>query len=62
VNKKRPNKRASYDHEICEMCGEEFLSVPNFDAGKECEMIWVLHENGMILVCDGCKSELKNAK
>jgi len=44
------------------MCGEEFLSVPNFDAGKECEMIWVLHENGMILVCDGCKSELKNAK
>jgi len=44
------------------MCGEEFLSVPNFDTGKECEVIWVLHENEMILVCDGCKSELKNAK
>jgi hypothetical protein len=62
VNKKRPNKQASYDHEICEMCGGEFLSVPDFDRGKGCEMIWVWFENGMILVCDSCKSELKNAK
>ena len=44
------------------MCGGEFLSVPNFDTGKGCEMIWVWFENEMILVCDNCKSELKNAK
>tara|TARA_Y100000310_G_scaffold510_2_gene797 strand:+ start:13649 stop:13837 length:189 start_codon:yes stop_codon:yes gene_type:complete len=62
VNKKRPNKHAAYDNGICEKCGGEFLAVPNFDTGKECELIWILHENKMILVCDGCKSELKKAK
>jgi hypothetical protein len=44
------------------MCGGEFRGVPNLDTGEKCEMIWAWFENGMILVCDGCKSELKNAK
>ena len=62
MNETSPNKRASYDHEICEMCGGEFRVVPNLDTGEKCEMIWAWFENEMILVCDGFKSELKNAK
>jgi len=55
-------KRASLDNGICEICGEEFRATYDLERDLMCELIWVQLEGKMILACDGCKNELKNAK
>ena len=61
-NKTKVLKRASLDHEICEICEGEFRASHNFEKDLKCEVTWVERKGKMILVCDGCKNELKNAK
>jgi len=58
----KPKKRASYDHEMCEMCGAEFRSTPSFSGEFKCEVIWAEFEGKMILVCDGCKKGIEGVK
>jgi hypothetical protein len=60
--KKRAQKRASLDHGICEICGEEFRASYNLEQDLVCELIWVLLEGKMILACDECKKEVEVAK
>ena len=60
--KKRARKRASLDHGICEICGEEFRASYNLEQDLVCELIWVLLEGKMILACDECKKEVEVAK
>ena len=61
-DKKKHQKRASLDHEICEICGGEFRASHNFEKDLKCELTWVQLKGKMILACDSCKNELKNAK
>jgi len=56
--KKRTQKRASLDHGICEICGEEFRVTYDVDQDLVCELIWVQLEGTMILACDKCKKEV----
>ena len=56
--KKKAQKRASLDHGICEICGEEFRVTYDADQDLICELIWVRLEGKMILACDGCKKEM----
>jgi hypothetical protein len=60
--KKRTQKRASLDHGICEICGEEFRVTYDVDQDLVCELTWALLEGKMILACDECKKEVEVAK
>ena len=60
--KKRTQKRASLDHGICEIGGEEFRVTYDVDQDLVCELTWVLLEGKMILACDECKKEVEVAK
>ena len=60
--KKKAQKRASLDHGICEICGEEFRTSYNLDLDLVCELTWVLLKGKMILACDECKEEVERAK
>ena len=60
--KKKAQKRASLDHGICEICGEEFRVTYDADQDLICELIWVRLEGEMILACDECKKEVEAAK
>tara|TARA_R100001530_G_scaffold16407_2_gene14440 strand:- start:253 stop:474 length:222 start_codon:yes stop_codon:yes gene_type:complete len=60
--KKRTQKRASLDHGICKICGEEFRVTYDVDQDLVCELTWALLEGKMILACDECKKEVEVAK
>jgi len=60
--KKRAQKSASFDHGICEICGEEFRTSYNLDQDLVCELIWVRLEGKMILACNECKKEVEGTK
>ena len=60
--KKRAQKRASLDHGICGICGEEFRTSYDLDQDLVCELIWVRLEGKMILACDECKKEAEGTK
>ena len=60
--KKKPHKRASLDHGICEICGEEFRVTYDVDQDLICELTWVQLEGKMILCCDKCKQEVEAAQ
>ena len=60
--KKKAQKRASLDHGICEICGEEFRTSYNLDQDLVCELIWVRLEGKMILACNECKKEVEGTK
>ena len=60
--KKRTQKRASLDHGIREICGEEFRVTYDVDQDLVCELTWALLEGKMILACDECKKEVEVAK
>jgi len=60
--KKKARKRASLDHGICEICGEEFRTSYDLDQDLVCELIWVQLEGKMILACDKCKKEVEVTK
>ncbi len=72
MNEKSPNnkytrtrkrqKSASFDHGVCEICGEEFRTSYNLDQDLVCELIWVRLEGKMILACDECKREVEGTK
>ena len=57
-SKKRAQKRASLDHGICEICGEEFRATYDADQDLVCELIWVQLERKMVLACDECKKKI----
>lgn len=60
--KKRAQKRASLDHGICEICGEEFRATYDADQDLVCELIWVQLKGKMVLSCDKCKKEVERTK
>ena len=62
LNKKKAQKRASLDHGICEICGEEFRTSYDLDQDLVCELIWVQLEGKMILACGECKEEVERTK
>ena len=62
LNKKKSQKRASLDHGICEICGEEFRVTYDVDQDLVCELTWVRLEGKMILACDECKREVEGTK
>ena len=58
----KPQKRASLDNGICEICGEEFRACYDLDLDLVCELTWVLLKGKMILACDECKKEVERTK
>ena len=56
-NKQKAIKRASLDHEICSVCGGEFIASHSFEKDMKCELTWVKVKGKTVLVCEKCKKE-----